>query len=388
MGFIDRPKQVWWRKAMFQVHLWVGVALCLYLVVMGVTGSILVFESELEHTAYSHLWRSSTVTSSPDRQTIGLPAVIETVRKAYASYQVTVAYMPDRPGDNFEVFVRQNNQNKLMRYVFVDAYTGQIVGDIDPDRSWLVWIINLHFRLLAGKTGHMLNGIGASCLLALCITGAVIWWAGLLHWARGLTVNFRGNWRKINYDLHSAVGLWSLAFVTMWSFTGIYFAWPKTIESAVNSISSTTSARPPQFSVPPRGNKSPVGLNAMIQQAERSAPDAKFAGAFFPLNDKAALTLLMAREEPRNFTQMDYVYFDPTTGRQLATWYRGINKTLGAKFISWLSPIHFGSSWGLAVKILWALLGCSLPLLSVTGIVMYWNRFLGKRLRMDRLKSF
>jgi len=58
MGFLNRPQRLWWRKAIFQIHLWGGVVLCLYMLVIGVTGSILVFESELEHVAYSHLWRA------------------------------------------------------------------------------------------------------------------------------------------------------------------------------------------------------------------------------------------------------------------------------------------------------------------------------------------
>jgi uncharacterized iron-regulated membrane protein len=76
---------------------------------------------------------------------------------------------------------------------------------------------------------------------------------------------------------------------------------------------------------------------------------------------------------------MDYVYFDPASGRQLALWHRGMNNTWGGRFIFWLSPLHFGYDWGLAIKILWATLGCSLPILAITGVLMYWNRSLRKR---------
>ena len=36
------------RRLNFQVHLWVGIILTLYMIVIGVTGSILVFRPELE----------------------------------------------------------------------------------------------------------------------------------------------------------------------------------------------------------------------------------------------------------------------------------------------------------------------------------------------------
>ena len=325
MGFLYKPQRRWWRKATFQIHLWVGVVLCLYILVIGVTGSILVFESELEHAVYSHLWRSSS--PSLDKPAVELPAVINIVTKAYPGYRISVAYPPDRPGDNFEVFVHKNDR---LLYVFIDPNTGKIAGEINPYRSWLIWIIELHFNLLGGRVGEILNGIGAGFLLLLCLTGAVVWWSGLKHWTRGLKIGFRKNWKRINFDLHSATGFWTLLILSMWAFTGVYFIWPNPIESFVNRFSSVASANPPQFSMPQHRNMPWADLNMMIHQAERSSPDAKFAGAFLPQSDKDALTLLMSRGAPRNFTQMDYVYFDPVTGKQLALWHRGVNNTWGA----------------------------------------------------------
>ncbi len=374
MGFLDRPQRVWWRKAIFQIHLWVGIALCLYMLVIGVTGSILVFESELEHWVYARFWRASS--PSPEKPAVELPAVINTVTGAYPGFRISVAYPPDRPGDNFEVFVHKNER---LLYVFVDPNTGRIAGEINPYRSALIWIIDLHFNLLAGRVGEVLNGIGAACLLLLCVTGAVVWWAGLKHWTRGLKMNFRRSWRRINFDLHSAVGFWTLLILSMWAFTGVYFIWPKPIESFVNRFSSVASANPPEFIVPPRGSGPWTDLNVMIHQAQEISPNAKFAGVFFPGSDKGALTLLMARGAARDFTQMDYVYFDPATGKQLALWHRGVNDTWGGRFIFWLSPLHFGYDWGLAIKILWATLGVALPLLSITGVLMYWNRSLSRK---------
>lgn len=44
---LERPQQVWLRKATFQVHLWAGLLLGLYVIVIGISGSILVFKEEL-----------------------------------------------------------------------------------------------------------------------------------------------------------------------------------------------------------------------------------------------------------------------------------------------------------------------------------------------------
>ena len=367
---------------MFQIHLWVGIVLCLYMLIIGVTGSILVFEAELERAAYPQLWRASV--GGTVKPSIDFPTVIDKVKKSWPDYKMTAAYPPDKPGDNFEVFIHRDAQ---FLYVFVDANTGQIAGTIDPAHSWVIWIIDLHFRLLAGKTGEILNGIGAAFLLVLCLTGIIVWWSGLNRWWHGLTVSFRRSWKRVNYDLHSAVGFWTLLVLSMWAFSGVYFVWPKPIESFVNHFSSIASANPPKLELPKHEQNIWADLPGMIEQAKQASPGAQFGGAFFPGTRNGALTLLMARGPQRRFTQMDYVYFDPITGRQLAIWHRGVTDTWGSRFIFWLSPLHFGYDFGLAIKILWAVLGCAMPLLSITGVLMYWNRTLSKKWRLLRTST-
>src|SRR6185369_8724481 len=44
---VRQPQSVWARKALFQIHLWTGIAASIYIVVVCVTGSMLVFRPEL-----------------------------------------------------------------------------------------------------------------------------------------------------------------------------------------------------------------------------------------------------------------------------------------------------------------------------------------------------
>jgi uncharacterized iron-regulated membrane protein len=95
------------------------------------------------------------------------------------------------------------------------------------ERFSIEWLVKLHSNLLSGSIGRLVNGIGAMCLTSLCLTGAVIWWPGIKHWRRSLTVNWRANFARINWDLHSALGLWSFLFILLWGISGIYFAFPQ-----------------------------------------------------------------------------------------------------------------------------------------------------------------
>lgn len=86
----------------------------------------------------------------------------------------------------------------------------------------------------------------------------------------------------------------------------------------------------------------------------------------------------------------DTLYFNPYNGQYISLWQYGVNKSAGDWFV-WLQiPLHFGTHWGLGIKCLWSAFGLSLPVLAVTGLAMYWNRWLAKkwhRLRKPPLPS-
>jgi len=48
MGFWKQPQKTWVRRAMFQIHLWTGVATGLYIIFISVTGRIVVFRRDLQ----------------------------------------------------------------------------------------------------------------------------------------------------------------------------------------------------------------------------------------------------------------------------------------------------------------------------------------------------
>ncbi len=47
MGYFDHPQRLWWRKLLFQAHLWSGLAVGVIAFLVGLSGSVLVFYREL-----------------------------------------------------------------------------------------------------------------------------------------------------------------------------------------------------------------------------------------------------------------------------------------------------------------------------------------------------
>jgi uncharacterized iron-regulated membrane protein len=56
--WLQHPENVWVRKCFFQIHLWIGAGVGLYIILMSITGSLVVYRNELE--------RSPSLVSSVD----------------------------------------------------------------------------------------------------------------------------------------------------------------------------------------------------------------------------------------------------------------------------------------------------------------------------------
>lgn len=113
-------------------------------------------------------------------------------------------------------------------YIGLMSLTGSIIVHRNELARWafVERIVDLHANLMFGQYGRAVNGVGAICLTALGFTGAMIWWPGWNHWRRSMNVSWRAGFPRISWDLHSALGFWSLLLVLLWGVSGVYFAFP------------------------------------------------------------------------------------------------------------------------------------------------------------------
>jgi uncharacterized iron-regulated membrane protein len=223
-NFFHRPQQMFLRRAFFQIHLWAGLIIGLYLIAVGVTGSILVFKEE----AVSSLLPKLDRTISPGAPRADVDAVVNNLHAAYPRDSIAIVSLPtDHMPEYHAVALRREGSwgSKLM--MTIDPETGKVAGDINLTRSWLGFVHNLHIVLLMGTGGFIANGVGAVILLLVSLTGLVLWWPGAKSWKRGFTVAFSKSWKRVNWDLHNTIGFYTLAIVSFWSVSTIYFVWDK-----------------------------------------------------------------------------------------------------------------------------------------------------------------
>lgn len=230
-----RPQKIWLRKALFQVHLWSGIGLGLYLILMSVTGSALVFRREMTRS----LAREPRVAVGPGMR-MSEEELARIAVHAYPEYAVDRVSLRNNPDQAAEIWLARGGQ-KLQR--LFNPYTGADLGDpIRRTFRFVLWLVDLHDNLLLAKTGRLLNAAGGIFTVLLGVTGAIIWWPGIDSWRRSLSFRWKSNPKGFNWAVHSALGFWTFGFFLMWAISGIYLSIPGTFNAAVDYFEPLNSA--------------------------------------------------------------------------------------------------------------------------------------------------
>lgn len=173
--------------------------------------------------------------------------------------------------------------------------------------------------------------MGAVFVLALSLTGLLLWWPGVRAWRGALAIRSKSNWKGFNWQLHTVIGLWTLPLVFMFGVVGIYAGFPAPLQAFVNKIAPLDFYRPiPEASLVPRA-------------------------LFVAVSTPAGAPVPRRRFQPRYST--------------------------GDKIIRWFSYLHFGNFGGWWSKTLWTIIGLAPAFLFVTGFIMWCNRVLRPRAR-------
>jgi uncharacterized iron-regulated membrane protein len=223
--WLRQPQLLRWRRFAVQLHLWVGLGLGLYIVVLSVSGSLSVLRPDV------HRWFVPRTVATVGTRLTG-DALQEAVRRAYPLYEVTNVFERRRP--DTPVMVTLQLDGETVERLF-DPYAARDLGlTYPPITEAIEWVVDLHDNLLAGTTGRAVNGVGALLFLMLVITGAIVWWPGVNRIGHSLVPGKPAKSARFARRLHNALGIWILALVLLWAVTAVYFSFPDPFERIVD----------------------------------------------------------------------------------------------------------------------------------------------------------
>jgi uncharacterized iron-regulated membrane protein len=397
------------RDVTLWVHRYVGLVMTLFLVVAGLTGSLLAFYHELDSLLNPGLYRVAP--PEPGAPLLDPLAQREALQRQLPhgmyAYRVHFQQHPEQ-ATVLEAAALPGQPHAADDEYFVDPYTGRVLGsrrwgDLGQGvRNVMPFMYRLHYSLGLGKVGVTLFGIVALLWTIDCFIGGYLTLpTSQPRGRRGLSV-WLARWKpawlvrasqlfSLVFTWHRASGLWvwALLLVFAWSGVGLNLrsVYEPVMEAAFGSqeraFERIRKLDPPVAA--PELDWREAHLRARTLMAEQAALQ-----GFEVLSERRMVyhpEYAAFRYQVKSSLDVSDRYPDTTIwfgardGRLLG-FDAATGQNAGLTLTTWLYQLHFGavSSLGLPYRVLVCLMGIATAVLSVTGVWIWWVKR-AKRLR-------
>jgi len=404
------------RQAFVFIHRWVGLAMTLFLVIVGLTGSVLAFREELD------TWLNPELLTVAKRDAPLLDGF--TLReKAAALYpyerfdDVPLHIQPDR-SVRFSQMPGMKPEDNMMEKIaefYLDPYTGEKLGErpiwSSPSlerKNIISFLYRLHFSLASPWGGWYVGGhsVGAfilgvtalvwtiDCFIAFYLTfplrwrlsgdgsrPAKSWWS---RWKPAWLIKLNAGAYRMNFDVHRAFGLWTWAmlFVFAWSSVALNLGevYTPTMKLLFGSPEQTANAPAPAKPVetPALGSREAYARgNALLHaEAKRRRLSIERENDLSLNRDSGVYTLSARSSGDVTKTGMTTVSFDADTGELREASFPGDPppKNTGDVITSWLIWLHVAAVFGLSMQIFVCVMGLVITALCATGVYIWWKK--------------
>ncbi|MDA8481725.1 PepSY domain-containing protein [Pseudomonas resinovorans] len=381
-------------------HFYAGLFVIPFMIMLAVTGSIYLFKPQLDNLLYSDLMRVR-----PAGQALSADQQLDKVRQTYPQAAVS-QYLPPVDAEHSAQFVVSLDGRKTN--LFLDPYSGQVLGTQDAQNNLQAISRALHGTLLIGTVGDRLIELAAGWAIVLVVSGLYLWWPrgqGMrgVFWPR-LANRGRLFWR----ELHAVTGFWGslvllfmlLTGMTWTGFWGEQFSdvwnrfpaamWnevPKSDQQArsLNTAADQTVAwaveNTPLPASDPHAAHKGHGVTGMaatsgqvsLQQVVETATKRGVVPGYsitLPADETGVYSIAVFADDPRNDATL---HLDQYSGKVLAD-IRWQDYGVVAKSVEMGVVLHEGKFFGLANQLLMFGVCLLILLSSVSGLVMWWKR--------------
>lgn len=410
------------RKFFYNIHLWLGVVSGLILFVVCLSGSLYVFREEARRVAAPEFFNVATV----QEQRLSADEIVAKVEAAKPGKKVGSLTLPESPTRTAAVVLndatpkkaasqdktkdRNSGKNgaqngsksggkKRGETIYVDPYTGEIVGEgATPVDEFFGSVMRLHRWLwLPTEIGRPIVGAATLVYVVISLTGLVLWLPRTAAarrrkaaWKTALNVRFRrGGWPLV-FDLHNALGFYTLVPALILALTGLCwsFGWYRdAVGTLLGEAPFQARNERPETITPPIDATQPASLEELIAKHNQLDPGPGNVTLSLPQDETTATTIQKGRvdgffawnvKNKTRWNRLDGTVVPFERYGKTVDVERFADKPFGAKIASSIRALHLGEITGLSSKIFFfvvCLIATSFP---ATGVAL-WIRKLSVR---------
>jgi uncharacterized iron-regulated membrane protein len=382
-------------------HFYAGLFVAPFMILLALTGIIYLFKPQLDPWMYRDL-----LVVPAAEQRLSADELLLHTHNAYPRSAIS-QYLPPTAADRSAQFVVQAEGRELN--VFVDPYTGELLGEQDAKWNLQAVARALHGELMIGTLGDRLVELAAGWGIVLVVSGLYLWWP------RGTTVGgvlwprWHSRGRALWRDLHAVVGFWGAAFLLVMLLSGMTWTgfWGKQYAALWNQFpdamwndmpTSDEQARTlneaHRQTVPWAMENTPmpqstgahaehmghgehmhmpaaplISLQSVVDTAARLRVEPGYS-ITFPTTASGVFTVAVFADDPRNDATL---HIDQYSGQVLAD-VRWEHYGLVARATETGVMLHEGKMFGLFNQIIVLLICLMILLSSISGLVIWWKR--------------
>src|SRR5262245_53356111 len=125
------------RNLLLKVHLVLALVCGVFIVVLGLSGSVLLYRADLERAFFRQV-----TTQQPMGDGIAVKAIVQGYRAAHPDANIRSISLPQAGSrDALQLVVAERAGTKR---VYLDPATGRELGERLPNSDWLAWLVDLH----------------------------------------------------------------------------------------------------------------------------------------------------------------------------------------------------------------------------------------------------
>jgi uncharacterized iron-regulated membrane protein len=351
-----------WRKAWWQIHKWLGLALMILFVPLGLSGVVLAWDDAIDHALNPQRYAvHGAATLAPSayagaaQAALGPGGHLSQIRLPKDDGPVVVLAMgaPGKGGghghDGRHAGKPGEGGRPSRTTLWLDPQTARVLDKAGADSGLIRFAHDFHGSLFVPGpgVGRALVGLLGVAIFLMAVGGIWLWWPPVGSVARGFRW-LRGD-RRLDTNLHHLAGFWIALPLAAQAFTGIWMSWPQMM--AVTGLAPARNGPMERMRMMPAAD-----THLTVDQAVAAVPGRPSMIAW-PVGDSGQWRITVKGRE--------MLVDDATAAASPAPPRPG--NALAMTMRHW----HDGTTLGTPWRIVMILFGLAPTLLAITGVTMW-----------------
>lgn len=385
--------QIKYKQWFITLHRYLGLATALFLIVAGLTGSMLAYYHQIDEWLNPDLF----FTEEQYPEYLSEPTLFRAAQQYVIQHPSnlttgSINTMPLEFSSGRSLMFRVNN-NPEYNQLFISPYTGEILGH----RTWgdltqgidnfAGFIYRLHYSLwIPNNWGILLLGIIAliwtlDCFIALGTTLPVNKKFNIRNFVKRWKQSFKMRWQSKGYSfhflLHRSAGLWLWGILFIFAWSSVAFNLPEIYKPVTNFVFEQAPAKPSvkqqhstlsieQALVFARDHAKSVAIEKGLELgAERSLRYLANTNSFqYRFHSSLDVDQSISRS---------VLYINAHNGELLQVFWP-TSQYSATTVTQWLYALHMAEVFGWPYRLFVSLLGLAVCYFSCSGLLIWWKK--------------